>query len=849
MVLLAGIGPLLWASAPSQEGAGEASELPDSTAELAPREQVSPPRRIALDRPEPPEGHAQNVRVDREGVGSESRTDYVISGRIDQLDVDGQERYELTGTERITWTNGSTDAVDELWFHVYLNAFANTQSTFMAESGGVVRGHRMKDGWGWTDLDALRLESGPDAGADLLTDASFERPIDGNENDFTVVRVPLPRTVEPGQSVSVSVDWTSRLPRVRRRTGTKDDFMLVAQWFPKLGVYESGRGWNCWQFHPYSEWYADFGTYDVSLDVPAEFKGRVFGSGVRVRELERGERVVVDFVAPSVDDRDREDISGRPILVHDFTWTADPDFVTRTATFRFAEWAERFPAEVERARRAFGDDYATELRDVTIEALIQPEREVQADRHLQATAAALFFYGLWFGEYPFERITVVDPPWGGRAAGGMEYPTIFTAGTRLFTDPSMHSPESVTIHEAGHQWFYLLSANNEFEAAWLDEGLNSFADAEVLSRVYGERRATTDYSGVPVSGRRLFSFGRGALGDAFALRSIPIPPFEWFGLDDLAHLRPVRGNGVLDYWRDQPLLTAAPQFSDPRWSDRSGALAGDHADRVDNWAWDAKTRSSHYTNTYSRTGTILRSMPAFLEASTGQDGDAAFLRAMRGFSEEWRFRHPYPDDFFTALERHDGLDLELDWFFDELFRATATIDWDVSVTEVRDPKVLGAVRDDSGRWSDLSGSDEGAAEAETEIAPENESDSESTVPSNLPESDDESERERVWDIALERKGNVALPVVVRLTFESGETSEFVWSRAEQQERRWLKVRYASVSPLVTVEVDPDGGYYLESDRSNNAWHRDSEHLAPRRWTERVFSQAATYLRWQKGLGG
>ena len=83
---------------------------------------------------------------------------------------------------------------------------------------------------------------------------------------------------------------------------------------------------------------------------------------------------------------------------------------------------------------------------------------------------------------------------------GMEYPTLFTAGTGLFTQPDEYRPESVTIHEAGHQFWYGLVGNNEFEAAWLDEGFNSYTDSEVLWRVYGPRRATTDYARVPVDG-------------------------------------------------------------------------------------------------------------------------------------------------------------------------------------------------------------------------------------------------------------------------------------------------------------------------------------------------------------
>src|SRR5262249_7490265 len=163
----------------------------------------------------------------------------------------------------------------------------------------------------------------------------------------------------------------------------------------------------------------------------------------------KGDRVEVRFVAPSARDQARVDAFGKRPLVHDFTWTADPDYGVYRQIFKFSDWAERFPAEVQKARKIFGAE--PELRDIDVTVLVQPDHWSQRERHFQAACAALFFYGLWFGEYPYEHITVVDPAWGA-GAGGMEYPTLFTCGTRLFTTSDMHQPESVTVHECGHQF-------------------------------------------------------------------------------------------------------------------------------------------------------------------------------------------------------------------------------------------------------------------------------------------------------------------------------------------------------------------------------------------------------------
>ncbi|MEZ5979725.1 MAG: M1 family metallopeptidase [Planctomycetota bacterium] len=811
--------------------------------------------------------------------GGRCRTDYVIRARVERFpggegdDVAGPLPYmELDGSETITWTNASDDAVDELWFHVYLNAFANNRTTHLEEADGRLRGTKVTEGFGYTEIRGVRVAG--EGGADLAPSLTFESPDDGNEYDRTVFRVELPEPVAPGATLSVEVDWHSRLPRVRRRTGTKDDFMLVAQWFPKLGVYESGRGWNCHQFHAWSEFYADFGTYDVELDLPGQYwseqGAKVFGTGVRVNSRDRGDRVVVSFLAPSEEDRARTEASGRSPLVHDFMWTADTRYVSyiptdendRPVPFHFADWAERYPDEVERVRAALGPDVKLDLRDVTVEVLIHPERLVQAKRHYDATCATLFFYGLWFGEYPFERITVVDPAWGAGEAGGMEYPTIFTAGTSLFTEPEMHSPESVVVHECGHQWFYLLAANNEFEAAWMDEGFNSYADSEVLHRVYGDSRSVTRYSRIPIYGVQLVPTGNARTGRTLSLRDIDLFSLDFVGIHSDVSLQPVVDGGFVDWWRDQPLFTNSPEYTDPRWGDRARYRNVPDVDPIDTWPWMAAFRESHYSNTHSRTACVLRSMPALIAAARpGVDGEKAFLRGMRTYTELWRYRHPYPDDFIQAFQEGDGVDLDLEPYFDDLLRNTLTVDWYVQDVEVARPdRARGVFMDDGGSfvpWTDFIASARPVDTEPTDAADGGTGTTESTDATTAaeprvvePDSRGEAEPDpyRI-EVVLGRRLDLALPVPVRLTFADGTTRELVWSREEQLAKRTLTLRFESPQQLRSVEIDPSKGYFLDLDMSNNQWFADADKRVPMRWTERVFSQLSQQFQWQKGIGG
>ncbi len=375
---------------------------------------------------------------------------YQITCRLDA------EKRTVEGTQVLTWKNTTSRAADTLRFHLYLNAFRNSLSTFQREARGEHRDGKIPDSWG--AIEILRM-TGSD-GADLLPLLRYVSPDDGNPHDRTVAEVLLPKPVQPGETIAVSMDFLSRLPRVSVRTGYKGDFFFVAQWFPKLGVFEE-EGWNCHQYHAATEFFADFGNYDVSIDVPARYKGKVGATGRLVDERDTSlGRVLYRF---------RQD------GVHDFAWTADPAYVVLEDTFREAG-----------------------IGDVRLILLLQPEHGSQAGRHFGAVKVALSGYGRVLGPYPYGTLTIVDPPWGAGGAAGMEYPTLITAGTSWSAPASVLRPEGVTVHEAGHQFLYGLIASNEFEEAWLDEGFNTYMCDRVLKAAYGNNRVALSVFGLHV---------------------------------------------------------------------------------------------------------------------------------------------------------------------------------------------------------------------------------------------------------------------------------------------------------------------------------------------------------------
>lgn len=374
------------------------------------------------------------------------------------------EEKTILGNQILSWTNKTDTPVSELRFHLYLNAFKNNRTSFMKESGGRHRGYKGSDeGWGFIEVKSIKLQEDQD----LTPTLEYIQPDDGNEYDQTVMRVWLPGPVMPGESIALHIEFMAKLPRVFARSGYFDDFYMAAQWFPKIGVYQNGE-WNCHQYHRNSEFYADFGTYEVDITLPQKFV--VGATGKRIHETENpdGTKTLTYY---------QED-------VHDFAWAACPDFV---------EFRESFSLK------------NPEVKSEII-LLIHKSHVHHKDRYLESLKNALVFYSRNYGPYPYETITLVDPAPGAAGAGGMEYPTLFTGGTMAWLPQGLRMLEMVTVHEFGHQFWYGIVANNEFEEAWLDEGINSYSEIKAMTEYYGEKTSMVDWKGIKIGDSALQRF-------------------------------------------------------------------------------------------------------------------------------------------------------------------------------------------------------------------------------------------------------------------------------------------------------------------------------------------------------
>lgn len=592
------------------------------------------------------------------------------------------EAHTISGNGRIVWRNITKAPARDLRFHLYWNAWRDANSTWMREQA-MARGSALKRPA--DDAGSIEIVSLAARGQDLHAAASFVAPDDGNKDDRTVMSVPLATPVQPGETIEIEVTWTSKVPRTFARTGRLGQYYFIAQWFPKLGVFQDSGEWNAHQFHAATEFFSDFGRYDITLVVP---KGWIVGAtGVASSVTDRGQgteaQQVHHFIAEDV---------------HDFAWTTSPDFVERIEKFEHPG-----------------------LPPVTMRLLLQPRHVKQADRHFAATRAALRYYGEWFGPYPYSHITIVDPVTPvnptvqGGSTGGMEYPMLFTAGTRNWASLVATQPEAVTVHEAGHQFWYGIVATNEFEHAWMDEGFNTWATARVMEEAFPNRFVTVE---------RYFG---GFMPWAFM---------------DVPWSRAIDGNRLNAY---RPSATADVQ-STPTWQ---------------YWPGTAGVIS------YNKTALWLATLERYLGWDT-------MRRIMATYFARGAFRHPTPEEFFSAANEVSGTDLT--WFFDATVRSSAAFDY--AVTQV----------------------------------------------TNMPA---ESGFESI--VVVRRLQEGVFPVTVKRTYRDGTSDLATWDGRA----RWTTLKSSAASPVVRVEVDPERVLMLDVNYTNNSWSATPmAAAAARKWSWR-----------------
>jgi hypothetical protein len=359
---------------------------------------------------------------------------YQIEARLDE------PRGVLAGTERIHYTNRSPDTLTTFSLHLYLNAFRPGSRWADADS---VEGRRR-----FNDL------TDPDFAFNHVRDVRIMgtpvRAAYPFAPDSTIVRFDLPRPLLPGDSMPVEMTWDARPSTVPRRQGREGRRFDFAQWYPKVVVYDR-YGWEEHPLYPAGEFYGEFASFTVDLDVPED---QVVGAtGVPVCGDPGWERANRNPSRPVEYQRD-----------YYGSRTPSPNACDRPAAGRkklrwYAEDVHHFALSLNPAYRYEGGRYG----DVAVRVLYQPGDEGAWGHSVavERTETALAWLDRLFGKFAWPQITNVHRIEGG----GTEFPMMIMNGS---------ADQGLIVHELGHNYLMGILANNEWKEGWLDEGFTSF---------------------------------------------------------------------------------------------------------------------------------------------------------------------------------------------------------------------------------------------------------------------------------------------------------------------------------------------------------------------------------------
>ena len=359
--------------------------------------------------------------------------------------------------QKLNWKNTSPDTLRELRFYMYMNAFKDLKSTYLKNTRkmfGQDLNNRTEKEWGYIEVTQAVDRNGND----LVQNQEYIQPNDGNALDETVLSIPLEMPLLPGEVIELDMNFDVKLPRTIVRSGYGPrDFFLFVHWFPQVCVYEpkvdGNWGWNSHQFMPGTEFFSDFGDYNVEIYASDHLV--IGGSGCKT------------FSGKVLGTIGEQLVRFQAYDLIDFGWVAYPEYETYTSTYG----------------------------DTDIEILMVPEHCAFADRYLKAIEQSLEYLEKHVGKYPYPKITVVDPPTHTLNSGFMEYPMMITGATAYGIPRSVRSVESLVIHEFTHMYFMASLASNEKEEAWLDEGFVTYFEDRILDHYYGNQSSLFDVLG------------------------------------------------------------------------------------------------------------------------------------------------------------------------------------------------------------------------------------------------------------------------------------------------------------------------------------------------------------------
>jgi hypothetical protein len=665
-------------------------------------------------------------------IATNSPNGQPLSTRIVAYNIDARldtDKKSLDATEILTYKNLTGQSLNTIPFHLYLNAF-RPESTFTSEThfnGGV------RDTESGNDYPAEKLGSitishiDADGYGDLTSAMHFIAPDDGNSQDHTVAEITLPHSLAPNESITFRLTFHDQFPLSVARNGYKRDFIMGGQWYPKPGVFWHGA-WNCHQYHATTEFFSDFATFKVNLTLPRRYI--VGASGVPTGE-------VINPAARGKEDSKTVSFYGEDI--GDFAWAASPNFTVTDGTF------------------------LSSLGPIKIHVLALAAHPKAGARYLDILQKTLAQFNQRYGPYPYKIITLIDPE-PGSEMGGMEYPTLFTADTSWY-DPT-YLTEVTVEHEFGHQYWYGMVATNEFEDAWLDEGINSYTEVKVLDAILGRN---TSLFNRPYTNAGDYELQR--------LQYLFLPDYDtvtrW-----AFKFRDSVSYGGITYGKSATLLATL-----------EGLIGRDTMDEA------MRTYFLRYRFTHPTTEDFLRTIeevaiargkaiattpPAPIASTRPSTMESEVVTPSVTFTSSPPFTSTGNPDYASAPATNSSLR----GYFNQAVYGTQILDYTVD-----------GISSDPLQWW-------------------------------LPEPEEKKQIQYLSTVYLHRKGDFILPVTAEIVFDDGTHIRERWNGVD----RWTKFTYTRSAKIISAEIDPDHTIFLDSNLFNNSYTTVSNPIPARKLT-------------------
>jgi hypothetical protein len=450
--------------------------------------EVSPFRPLEL-----PGLNAYRAGSGRPGHGYwQQRVDYRIDATLDP------SANELRGREVISYHNRSPDALPYLWMHLEQNMCAQGSVTTQLDQPPLVF-------LGSTfDFSCQGFAGGFVLDSVLIAGRPVTPVVYG-----TTMRLDLPAALAAGGTLDIVIRWRFKVPAFGGgRMGHDGTLYEIAQWYPRLAVYDDLRGWNHDPYIGAGEFYLEYGRFDVALTVPAGYLVAATGTLKNPGDvLTPAQRSRLAKAATSSD----------PVAVITKDEAGTPSR-TRPATTGSLTW--RFSAEnVRDFAFAASPDFqwdASAWDGVAIHTLYRPSATLWAEANKMTNEALAYFSTQWL-RYPYPQFTSIEGP-----IEGMEYPMI----TFDPAGPTREDMHWVLAHELGHQWVPMVVGSNERLYPWMDEGFNTFIDLANAAQYFN---GTAYGDSIEVHPLHLYPDHAGADEQPLGLRPVEVHDLFWAG--------------------------------------------------------------------------------------------------------------------------------------------------------------------------------------------------------------------------------------------------------------------------------------------------------------------------------